>query len=98
MEPQPLPVVARHRYLERFRRVCGYIEHHLEQPLRVEQLATLARCSKFHFHRQFTGLLGLNVGSYIQLCRLKQAAYQLAYRAQQSVFEIDPHETALPTA
>jgi AraC family transcriptional regulator len=73
------------RYLARFRKVFDYIDSHLDEPLSVETLGGVAAFSKFHFHRQFTGLFGLSVYSYIQLCRLKRASYQLAFRDTQIV-------------
>src|SRR5262249_18715441 len=73
------------RYLARFRKVFDYIDAHLDEPLSVETLSGIAAFSKFHFHRQFTGLFGISVYSYIQLCRLKRASYQLAFRDTQIV-------------
>jgi AraC family transcriptional regulator len=68
------------RYLARFRKVFDYIDSHLDEPLNVETLSGIAAFSKFHFHRQFTALFSMSVHSYIQLCRLKRASYQLAFR------------------
>lgn len=68
------------RYLARFRKVFDYIDSHLDEPMSVQTLSGIATFSKFHFHRQFTELFGISVYSYIQLCRLKQASYQLAFR------------------
>lgn len=73
------------RYLARFRNVFDYIDSHLDGPMSVETLSGIAAFSKFHFHRQFTELFGISVYSYIQLCRLKQASYQLAFRDTQIV-------------
>jgi AraC family transcriptional regulator len=73
------------RYLARFRKVFDYIDGHLDEPMSVETLSAIAAFSKFHFHRQFTGLFGISVYSYIQLCRLKWASYQLAFRDTQVV-------------
>lgn len=69
----------------RMRRVLEHIEHHLHQPLNLDELSRVAACSKFHFHRQFSATFGLSVQRYIQLARMKRASYQLAYRAAHSV-------------
>ncbi|MGC4090543.1 MAG: AraC family transcriptional regulator [Polyangiaceae bacterium] len=69
-------------YMQRFARVLEYIDAHLEQDLSVEALSAVAAFSKFHFHRQFSELLGLGVYKYVQLVRLKRASFQLAFREQ----------------
>ena len=73
------------RYLARFRKVFDYIDSHLDEQMSVETLSGVAAFSKFHFHRQFTELFGISVYNYIQLCRLKRASYQLAFRDIQVV-------------
>jgi AraC family transcriptional regulator len=75
-----VPAAAEERYLARFRKVFDYIDAHLDEPVSVEMLGDIAAFSKFHFHRQFTELFGVSVYSYVQLCRLKRASYQLAFR------------------
>ncbi|WP_417844617.1 AraC family transcriptional regulator [Thalassospira sp.] len=75
-------------YLERFRRVMRYIDDHLAENLNGEKLGTVAACSRFHFHRQFSALFGINPGRYIQLARFERATRQLAYRPHVSVFDI----------
>lgn len=75
-------------YYARFAKVLRHIHAHLQQDLSLDQLSEIAACSSFHFHRQFAYLFGMNVHRYVYLCRLKRAAYQLAFRAQQSVLDI----------
>ena len=79
---------AAERYLARFRKVFDYIDEHLDQELSVERLSGVAAFSKFHFHRQFTELFGIGVYSYIQLCRLKRASYQFAFREDSRIVDI----------
>jgi AraC family transcriptional regulator len=71
---------ARQRYLARFQRVLDHVDAHLEGDLSVEALARVAAFSPFHFHRQFAALTGLTLHRYVQLVRLKRAAFALAYR------------------
>lgn len=68
------------KYLARFRKVLNHINTHLDEKLNIEQLSSIAAFSKYHFHRQFTELLGISVYKYVQLTRLKRASYQLAFR------------------
>src|SRR4051794_5130357 len=75
-------------YTARFRRVLDHVDSHLEDELGVEQLAAVAAYSKFHFHRQFAAFFGVGVFEFVQLTRLKRAAYDLAFRPQRQVIEI----------
>lgn len=75
-------------YRDRFRQILEYIDTHLEEDLTVELLSNVAAFSKYHFHRQFSELFGINVYQYIQLNRLKRAAYQLAFRDRHRVIDI----------
>jgi AraC family transcriptional regulator len=68
-------------YYARFRQVLEYIDTHLDEDLSVEKLSGIAAFSKYHFHRQFSELFGIGVYRYVQLCRLKRASQQLAFRS-----------------
>lgn len=74
-------------YLVRFGRVLDFIEEHIDEVLDVETLSEIACFSKFHFHRQFTELLGVTVFRYVQIVRFRRAAYRLAFR-DESVIEV----------
>lgn len=75
-------------YQQRFEKVLRHIDTALDQELSIEQLSAIAAFSKFHFHRQFSAVFGLSVFSYVQLCRFKRAAHQLAFRPELSVIQI----------
>ena len=74
-------------YIARFRQVLQFIDTHLDEDLSVERLAGVAAFSKYHFHRQFSELLGIGVYRYIQMLRLKRAGHQLAFRGD-SIIDI----------
>lgn len=67
-------------YQQRLYQLLDYLDTHLDQALTLENLSRISCLSRFHFHRQFAALFGINVGSYIRLLKFKQAAYLLAYR------------------
>lgn len=73
------------RFYSRFRRVLDHIDNHLDGDLSVERLSGVAAFSKYHFHRQFSGLFGVNVYRYVQLRRMRRASYQLAFRNDQII-------------
>lgn len=79
--------IAEH-YRARFQKVLEYIDAHLDDDLSVERLGSVAAFSKYHFHRQFSEFLGIGVYKYVQLCRLKRAAHQLAFRSESSIIDI----------
>ncbi len=75
-------------YRERFQKVLDYIDTHLDEGLSVDQLSQIASLSKFHFHRQFSTLLGMGVSVYIKRLRLKRASFQLAFKHEMKVIDI----------
>lgn len=79
---------ARERYQQRFARVLAHIETHSEESLSLEQLSGLAAFSRHHFHRQFSGFLGMSATRYAQFLRMRRASWRLAFRPALSVQEI----------
>ncbi|MBY0548573.1 MAG: AraC family transcriptional regulator [Candidatus Obscuribacterales bacterium] len=67
-------------YCAKLRGVFRYIDSHLQDDLSVDTLSEIAGFSKFHFHRQFTAMVGMAVYKYVQLARFKRASYKLAFR------------------
>lgn len=56
-----------------------YIEEHLQESIKVEDVAKHVGYSYYHLTRQFQSILGENVGSYIKKRRLANGAKQLLY-------------------
>lgn len=79
---------ALERHHARLRRVLAYIDHHLDENIRLETLSGVAAFSPHHFHRQFTAAVGLPVHRYVRLLRMKRAAWRLAFRQAESVTAI----------
>jgi AraC family transcriptional regulator len=76
------------RYAERFSRVLAYIELNSERALSIEELSGIAAFSRHHFHRQFSGFLGMGTYKYVQFMRMRRASWRLAFRPELSVNEI----------
>jgi AraC family transcriptional regulator len=76
------------RYAERFARVLAYLETNPEQAASLDELSGLAAFSRHHFHRQFSGYLGMSVHRYVQFMRMRRASWRLAFRAELSVGDI----------
>lgn len=66
-------------YRKALERAVIYIENHLSEDIRVEDVAREAGYSYYHLTRQFTAVLGESVGNYIKKRRLSEAAKQLLY-------------------
>ncbi|WP_167632160.1 AraC family transcriptional regulator [Mariprofundus ferrooxydans] len=75
-------------YAKRFEKVFDYIDHHLADPLDVEQLSRVANFSKFHFHRQFSLYAGISVFAYIRMMRLRRASYRLVFCKEERIIDI----------
>jgi len=75
-------------YHARMHRALVFIDAHLGEDLSVAAVSEVAAFSRHHFQRQFSSLFGVSLGRYVQLARLKRAAYRLAFRNGHSVLEI----------
>jgi len=64
-------------YKRRILRVFVHIQQHLDEPLRLEELASVACFSPYHFHRVFRGMVGESVKEHLRRLRLERAASQL---------------------
>ena len=70
-------------YREEIKAAIDYIEQHLDQEIRLDNVAAAAGFSKYHFQRIFKNKTGLAVYEYIQKRRLAQAAALLLNSSMQ---------------
>ena len=61
-------------YISRINKTFDYIESNLEKPMTLEELATVANFSKFHFNRIFQSIVGETPFQFILRVRLERAA------------------------
>jgi len=66
-------------YLKALEKAIIYIENHLGENITVEEVSRAAGYSYYHLTRQFSAVLGENVGSYIKRRRLADGAKKLLY-------------------
>ena len=76
-----------HEYTRRIDRVIDYLRTHLNQPLKLEDLARVACFSEFHFHRVFGAMTGETLNDFTNRMRLEKAA-RLLKRTRRSATEI----------
>lgn len=73
---------------ERIKRVCDYINNHLDEDMSLEKLSIVAICSKYHFHRIFKSFMGLSTIQFVLLARMKRASFRLAFEPEKSIIDI----------
>jgi AraC family transcriptional regulator len=78
-------------YLRRIHRVQDYVEAHLYDALTLEELASVAGFSKFHFHRIFKGLAHESLWQYVSRIKLERAAISLVHRPNLTVTDAAYH-------
>lgn len=61
----------------KFTEIFEYIENNLEEKLTVEDVASFANYSPYHFQRMFVAAVGVSLGTYIRRRRLTKAAIKL---------------------
>lgn len=64
---------------QRINRVINHIQSNLDQPMHLEELASLACYSPFHFHRIFTACIGEPLFVYVKRLRMERAISKLCY-------------------
>jgi len=75
-------------YIFRINRTFDYIESNIEKPMTLEELATVANFSKFHFNRIFQSIVGETPFQFILRVRLEKAASLLLANKNESISEI----------
>ena len=75
-------------YSTRINRVMDYIDAKLGEELSLDELASIANFSKYHFNRIFHSFTGESLFSFIQRLRLEKSAALLSSRPDMSITEI----------
>jgi AraC family transcriptional regulator len=58
--------------------VLDYIDTHIEEDLTIEELADVARYSRFYLHRMFDLLIGMSIMTYVRLRKMQYARTALS--------------------
>lgn len=75
-------------YKSRINKTFDYIELNLEKPITLEELATVANFSRFHFSRIFHSIVGETPFQFILRLRLEKAASFILTNKNGSISEI----------
>jgi AraC family transcriptional regulator len=69
-------------------RVLTHIDAHVDEPLRLDVLGTVAGFSPFHLQREFTRAVGHSPARRVQLLRLKRASMRLVFQPQRPITDV----------
>ncbi len=69
---------TRQSYQQRLNAAVAYLHEHLDEDVRVEDLAGIANFSPCHWHRIYTAMQGETIAASVKRLRLERAADQLA--------------------
>jgi AraC family transcriptional regulator len=75
-------------YHGRINRVMDYIDRNLERSFSLEELASVANFSKFHFSRIFWAMTGETPFEFLNRLRMERAASMLVMNPRDSISEI----------
>lgn len=72
-------------YLSQLEKAILFVEDHLREDIKVEEVAATAGYSYFHFHRIFEAVVGESVGNYLRTRRLNRGAHDLIYSSKRII-------------
>lgn len=75
-------------YISRINRAFDYIESNIDKPMTLEELASIANFSKFHFNRIFQSIVGETPFQFVLRVRLEKAASLILTNKSEHISEI----------
>jgi AraC family transcriptional regulator, regulatory protein of adaptative response / methylated-DNA-[protein]-cysteine methyltransferase len=64
--------VAGNVQVDTVKKICRYIEQHVDEPVTLSRLSEVFQQSPFHLQRTFKAVLGITPRAYADSCRMKQ--------------------------
>ncbi len=74
--------------MARVNRAIDYVLAHLEEPLRLEEVAREACFSPFHFHRVFSAVTGETLNQFVKRVRLERALRMLSHEPARTLTDV----------
>jgi AraC family transcriptional regulator len=75
-------------YTRRINKTLEYIDRHIDEVIRLEDLAKTSHFSAYHFHRIFHALVGETVNKYVTRKRMEKAVQRLITKPELSITEV----------
>ncbi len=82
------PKTFNSEYIYRINKAFDYIDSNIEKPMTLEELASVANFSKFHFNRIFQSIVGEPPFKFILRVRLEKAASLIMTNKNESISKI----------
>jgi len=79
---------TKNEYKSRINKAFDYIETNLDKQFTLDELASVANFSKFHFHRIFQAMVGETPFQFILRVRLEKAASLIAMNPNENITQI----------
>jgi len=86
--PKSRKDILREEYKSRINKVLDYINENLSKDFTLEELASVANFSPYHFHRIFGGIMQEPLSQFITRVRLERAATRLIDNPRASITEV----------
>jgi AraC family transcriptional regulator len=83
-----LPDLANLDYVDRVNRAIDYVTRNLSEPLRLEEVASVAHSSSYHFHRIFRALVGETLHDFVTRVRLEAALSLISHGDHRTLTEV----------
>jgi AraC family transcriptional regulator len=80
--------LLRDEYRSRINKVLDHINENLTDDFTLEDLASIANFSPYHFHRIFAGIMQETISQFITRIRLERAAARLIDNPRESITEV----------
>jgi AraC family transcriptional regulator len=75
-------------YTRRINKALEFVDQHVDQVIRLEDLATVSHFSSYHFHRIFHAMVGETVNDYVTRKRMEKAVYRLIGKPELSITDV----------
>ena len=75
-------------YSRRIGKALEFIDGHIDQIIRLEDLAKVSHFSAYHFHRIFHAMVGETVNDYVTRKRMEKAAYRLVGKPDLNITDV----------
>lgn len=75
-------------YISRINKTFDYIDSHLDAPMTLEELASVASFSKYHFNRIFHSIVHETPFQFIQRVRIEKAAMLMLTNRKMTISEV----------
>ena len=67
-----------------------HVVSHLDEPLRLTDVARAAALSPFHFHRVFQAMVGVTLADFVKRLRIEKALFMMSHSTRSTLVTFPP--------